>query len=140
MKNDDVQVNFAADSCIPACSNIVSFQPSVTAMSLILILLRCAYAGRFCGSVIVVYNNVRTRKGLLGTYLDIWIISVEFSSFLALPNPDSRAKCPGKGLNELQRLVFFQEGSSWKSYYLPMVQKNPNKTRLPQLIENRHQS
>lgn len=49
--------------------------------------------------LLFVYNGVRTRTELLGTDLDFWIISVEFSSFIALPCPDSKANCLAKGLN-----------------------------------------
>lgn len=60
--------------------------------------------------VVFVSNSVRTATELLRTTLDIWIISVESVSFLPLTYPLSKANCPGKGLNQLPRLVLFQEG------------------------------
>lgn len=45
----------------------------------------------------------------MGTNLGNWNISVEFNSFLALLTC-LKANYPGKGLNQLPRLVLFQEG------------------------------
>lgn len=115
MKNDCLKVNLAADCCIPACSNILPFQPVVMAVKdavgLMVVSLRCAYEGRLLVVVLLlVYNSIRTRTELLGTNQDSWIISVEFSSFLTLPYPDSKANFPDKGLSQLASLVLIQEG------------------------------
>lgn len=76
--------------------------------------------------LLFVYNSARTRTELLGTNLDIWIISVGFSSFLALPYPDSKTNCPGKGLNQLPRLVLFQEKAIMEVVLLANGSKKKN--------------
>lgn len=85
--------------------------------------------------LLFVYSSVRTRTQLLGTNLDIWIISVESSSFLSLPYPDWKANCPGKGLNQLPSLILFQEGHHGSCITCQWFQKNPNKNCLSHVSE-----